>query len=175
MIMTIEELRGYITTDETDTVLEAKLQALELLVRKATNNNFQQRAFRRTADIAGGLFLVEALTPFEAGDTVQISESQYNEGLYTVKEVTDSTFTVVEKTIDERDVLVTKVEYPADVKMGVMNLLKWDLENRDKVGIQSETLSRHSVTYFDMSGDNSMLGFPKSLCGFLKSYRKARF
>lgn len=173
--MTVEELRTCITTDEADAVLEAKLRALELLIRKAANNNFQRRAFRRTADIMGGLFLVEALTPFEAGDTVQISESRYNEGLYTVKEVTDSTFTVVEKTIDERGVLVTKVEYPADVKMGAANMLKWDLENRDKVGIQSETLSRHSVTYFDMSGDNSALGYPSSLCGFLTPYKKARF
>lgn len=175
MIMTVEELRTYIATDEADAVLEAKLRALELLVRKHTNNNFQKRAFRRSADIMGGLFLVEALTPFEVGDTVQISESQYNEGLYTVKEVTDSTFTVDEKTIDERDVLVTKVEYPIDIKMGVVNLMKWDIENRDKVGIQSETLSRHSVTYFNMDGDNSMLGYPKSLCGFLVPYKKARF
>lgn len=175
MIMTVEELRTYITTDEADAALEAKLQALELLIRKHTNNNFQRRAFRRTADIAGGLFLVEALTPFEAGDTVQISESEYNEGIYTVKEVTDCTFSVAEKTIDERDVLVTKVEYPMDIKMGVVNLLKWDIENRDKVGIQSETLSRHSVTYFDLDGDNSMLGYPKSLCGFLVPYKKARF
>lgn len=175
MIMTVKELRTYIATGESDAALEAKLQALELLMRKHTNNNFQKRAFRRSADIVGGLFLVEALTPFNTGDTVQISESEYNEGLYTVKEVADSTFTVAEKTIDERDVLVTKVEYPMDIKMGVVNLLKWDIENRDKVGIQSETLSRHSVTYFDMTGDNSMLGYPKSLCGFLMPYKKARF
>ena len=175
MIMNAKELRTYITTDEADAVLEAKLRALELLIRKHTNNNFQKRAFRHSADIVGGLFLVEALTPFEAGDTVQISESEYNEGLYTVKEVTDSTFTVDEKTIDERNVLVTKVEYPMDIKMGVVNMLKWDIENRDKVGIQSETLSRHSVTFFSMDGENSFLGYPKSLCGFLRPYKKARF
>lgn len=175
MIMTVEELRTYITTDEADAVLEAKLQALELLIRKYTNNNFQRRAFRRSVDIVGDLFLVEAITPFHAGDTVQVSESEYNEGLYTVKEVTDSTFTVAEKTSDEKNVLVTKVEYPMDIKMGVVNMLKWDIENRDKVGIQSETLSRHSVTYFDMSRDNSTIGYPKSLCGFLVPYKKARF
>ena len=77
--------------------------------------------------------------------------------------------------IDESCVLVTKVEYPMDVKMGVMNMLKWDIENRDKVGIQSETISRHAVTYFNMDGDNSTIGFPKSLIGFLKPYMKARF
>ena len=49
MIMTVAELRQYVTTDDVDQVLEAKLQALELLIRAYTNNNFQQRAFRAVA------------------------------------------------------------------------------------------------------------------------------
>ena len=92
-----------------------------------------------------------------------------------MKEADDSTFTVNEDVEDETGVLVTKVVYPMDVKMGVVNMMKWDIENRDKVGIQSETISRHSVTYFNMDGDNSTMGFPKSLLGFLKPYMKARF
>ena len=63
-------------------------------------------------------------------------------------------------------------EYPADIKMGIVNLMKWELENRDKVGIASETISRHSVTFFDMGGDNTALGYPKALTGFLKPYRR---
>ena len=83
---------------------------------------------------------------------------------------------VVDKPVNnEARVLCTKVEYPADIKMGVINLMKWDKENRSKVGVQSETISRHSVTYFNMDGDNSSLGYPKSLTGFLKPYMKARF
>lgn len=66
-------------------------------------------------------------------------------------------------------------EYPMDVKMGVINLMKWELNNRDKVGVASESISRHSVTYFDMTGDNSIMGYPKALMGFLKPYMKARF
>ena len=163
------------TTDIADEVIEAKLQALEMLIRKYTNNNFQKRSYRRTADIAGGLFLVEALTPFKVGDTVQITESQLNEGLFIVNEADDSTFTVNEEVEDETGVLVTKIVYPMDVKMGVVNMMKWDIENREKVGIQSETISRHSVTYFNMDGDNSTMGFPKSLVGFLKPYMKVRF
>ena len=65
--------------------------------------------------------------------------------------------------------------YPMDVKMGVINLMKWELNNRDKVGVASESISRHSVTYFDMTGDNSTMGYPKALMGFLKPYMKARF
>ena len=107
---------------------------------------------------------------------MQITESQLNEGLYTVKEAEKDIFTVNETVLDEGRVFCTKIEYPKDVQMGgVINMLKWDLENRDKVGIQSETLSRHSVTYFNMDGDNSSMGYPKSLLGFLKPYMKARF
>ena len=71
--------------------------------------------------------------------------------------------------------LITKVVYPFDVQMGIINMLKWDLDNRNKVGIASESISRHSVTYFNMDGDNSSIGYPKSLVGFLKPYMKARF
>ena len=175
MIMTAEEFAVYCDSDKPSNLINAKLKALESLVRKYTNNNFQKRAYRRTADIIGGLFLVEALTPFKPGDTVQITNSEMNEGLYTVKEVDDSTFSVNEDVVDEKDVLGTKVEYPDDVKLGVVNMLNWDLNNRDKVGVQSETISRHSVTYFNMDGDNSIMGYPKSLLGFLKPYKKARF
>lgn len=175
MILSVEELRQYITTDKEDSVLEGMLLALELAIRKYTNNNFQQRAYRRTADIVGGLFVVDAVTPFVKGDTVQISESEYNEGLYTVSETDDASFKVNERITDEPAVLVTRVHYPADVKMGVVNMIKWDIENRDKVGIQSETLSRHSVTYFNMDSSNTKMGYPVSLLGFLQPYRKARF
>jgi hypothetical protein len=175
MILTVEALRKHIETDETDDVLEEKLRAMELLIRAYTNNNFQQRAARREADVVGGFLYMEALQPFDVGDTLQISESELNDGLYTVTEADDATVTLKEKTYDERDVLVTRVIYPADIKMGVVNMMKWELNNREKVGISSETISRHSVSYFDLSGDNSIAGFPKALLGFLKPYMKARF
>lgn len=175
MIMSVEEFRTYCETSESDAMIAAKLQALEQLIRKTTNNNFQNRNRRVIADIHSGSFFVGASVPFREGDTVQVSESSLNGGLYTVKKVSDISFAVNEETDDEINVLVTRIDYPVDVKMGVVNMLKWDLENRGKVGIQSETISRHSVTYFNMDGDNSSLGYPKSLTGFLKPYMKARF
>lgn len=68
-----------------------------------------------------------------------------------------------------------QTEYPPDVKEGVINLLKWEFANRDKVGIKSESISRHSVTYYDQDSNNTVLGYPASLLGFLKPYMKARF
>lgn len=175
MIISVEKLKEYITTDKTDSVLEAKLQALELLIRKYTNNNFQKRTIRSIADIIGATLIFDSDSPFNVGDTIQISNSLYNEGIFNVTSVNGSIVLTKEPLIDEDGVMVTKVEYPADVIMGVVNMLEWDLNNRNKVGVQSETLSRHSVTYFNMDGDNSIIGYPKSLVGFLKPYMKARF
>lgn len=174
MLLTVEELKKHMATDEEDSVLEAKLSALELLIRAYTHNNFQQRAVRRMADIVDGTIIM-ASNPFKVGDTVQVTESDFNEGLYTVTAADDFTVTIKEESFDEDDVLVTKVVYPMDVKMGVVNLMKWELERREKVGIASETISRHSVTYESMTDDNTIMGYPKALMGFLKPYMKARF
>lgn len=174
MIISASDAKKYITTTLDDTVLEAMLQALESLVRKHTNNNFQKRNIRVCCPVmAQKLYL--STNMLRVGDTVQISESIYNDGVYTIKEMDGEFVELNEVLLDESMVMVTKVEYPIDVQMGVLNMLKWDLENRDKVGIQSETISRHSVTYFNMDGDNSTMGYPKSLLGFLKPYMKARF
>lgn len=175
MIISVSELRQYISTDEGDQALEARLQALELLIRGYTNNNFQVRGTGRIADVVSGHFTVEALNPYEVGDTLHISGSDYNDGLYTVKEADDHTFRVNEKTRDEIELFVTAVEYPADVKMGVVELLKYDLEKREKVGVQSETISRHSVEYHALTAQNTVHGYPMHLMGFLKRHMKAKF
>ena len=177
MIMTVDELRRFVDTNEEDQVLEAKLQALELLIRSYTNNNFQVRAFRAVAvaDAEKGL-LVNTPIPFRIGDTLQITESELQpNALVTVNAVGDGVISVSEDIFDESGVVITKVVYPNDVKMGVVNLMKWELENRDKVGVASETISRHSVTYFDQSAANTVMGYPVALLGFLKPYRRARF
>jgi hypothetical protein len=174
VIISVEELKEYISTDKADKVLEGRLQALELAIRSYTNNNFQNQGIRTRCPVtAQKLFTDYPL--FAVGDTLEISNSLYSDGIYTVKEIEGGFVELDKGLIDESEVLVTKVEYPADVKMGVVNMLEWDLANRKKVGIQSETISRHAVTYFNLDGDNSQMGYPKSLLGFLKPYRKARF
>ena len=177
MIMTVAELRQFIETDEEDQVLEAKLQAIELLIRAYTNNNFQIRAFRAVAvSTDGHELLCNGTVPFRTGDTLQITESEFMpESLVTVESVSDGTITVKEDLYEESGVVITKVKYPQDVKMGVVNLLKWELDKREKVGVASESISRHSVTYVDQTGENTVMGYPVALMGFLKAYKKARF
>lgn len=174
MIISVEKAKELVSFPDswTDEKIKMKLLAVEQTIRAYTNNNFQDRDYRRTADIVGGLFMVEALTPFDIGDTVQISETRLNKGLFTVATADDSTFTVEETVKDEDDVLVTKVVYPADVIDCCVNLMEWEVNNRGKVGIKSETLSRHSVTYEDSA--SMFRGYPKGILSAVSHYRKAR-
>ena len=81
--------------------------------------------------------------------------------------------TVDKPLIDESHVLVTKVEYPADVIDCVVELMEWNLNFGGKVGIKSETLSRHSVTYEDSA--TLFMGYPVGILNGLKLHVKARF
>ena len=66
-------------------------------------------------------------------------------------------------------------EYPMDVKMGVVGLIKWENGVGKKQGVASETISRHSVTYESSTEENFALCYPKKQLGFLKPYMCARF
>lgn len=176
MIISVEKAKALIDFNGwTDEKIEMKLKAIEQTIRAYTNNNFQDRGCRVQGCIKAGVILSASPLPFEDGDTVQISESRYNNGIYTVSGAVASKIFVSESIKDENNVLVTKVVYPADVVDCCVNLLEWEKQNRAKVGIQSETLSRHSVTYFNMGADDQVMGYPASLLGCLKAYRKARF
>ena len=154
--------------------LSMKLEAVESLIRSYTNNNFQNRAMRIEAPVKGGLLYGHS-PYFKVGDTVQISQSMVNDGLYVITEISADSITVDKDLFDCPLNTVTKIVYPADVQKGVLDLMIWEKENRQKVGIKSETLSRHSVTYYDQDSNNQVMGYPVSLLGFLKPYVKPRF
>ena len=174
MIISVEKAKELIVFNGwTDEKIRMKLLAVEQTIRAYTNNNFQDRDCRIEAFIRAGVFLSESLIPFDTGDTIQISESRFNKGLFTVSVVTDdTTFMVDEDTKDEDHVLVTKVVYPADVIDCCVNLMEWEINNRGKVGIKSETLSRHSVTYEDSA--SMFRGYPKGILSTVSHYRKVR-
>lgn len=66
--------------------------------------------------------------------------------------------------------------WPPDIKMGVVKLIKYDMSRMsEKAGIASETLSRHAVTYETRTAENTAMGYPLALMGFLKPYMRARF
>lgn len=167
MIISVDKLRECLPSlNMSDGEVRARLESLESLIRKYTNNNFQARNIRTTGNIRNGELSFLNTAHFKYGDTFQISNSLYNDGVYVYGEAQEFE--------DEENVLITKVVYPRDVVMGVVNLFKWDAENRDKVGVKSESLSRYSVTYYDISS-NAEVGFPNGLVAFLKPYMRAKF
>lgn len=184
--MTVDELRKYITTDVSDEILEAKLSALEMTIRRYTNNNFQVRGCRVTADIRAGVFMSESLTPFEVGNTIMVSNSDLqSDCLAVVTEANDLTFITDGDWADDDNVLVTKVAYPIDVKLAVASVIDWQLRNqavnsgdKSQATVTSETISRHSVTYATDATESDLsvdFGAPKKLVACLKAYKKARF
>lgn len=74
-------------------------------------------------------------------------------------------------------------EYPPDVKLGVIELMRYDLRSsseigassRAKIGVAAETLSRHSVTYESNKPENFEMCYPKNMLGFLSPYMCAQF
>lgn len=175
MIVKVEKLTSMEEfTDIAPGVLSMKLEAVESLIRSYTNNNFQNRAMRMEAPTVNGVVLGHSPF-FRVGDTVQISQSMVNDGLYEIVEVTDTGLQLDRDIFDFPLNTLTKVIYPADVQKGVIDLMVWEVGNRQKVGIKSETLSRHSVTYYDQDSNNQVMGYPVSLLGFLKPYMKPRF
>jgi hypothetical protein len=173
MLMSVSELLLIPSfSDIPEEVLKRKLDAIESLIRSYTNNNFQVREARFRAQ--GKADLLYGSSPYiRKDDTVQLNGINF--GLYVVRELIDGQTRVDRELFDADCVMVTKVSYPPDIKDGVINLLTWETENRDKVGIKSESLSRHSVTYYDQDASNQIMGYPVSLLGFLKPYMKARF
>ena len=177
MIISVEDVKKRITTNLDDSVLEEKLQALEVQVREYTNNRFLKKPYVRiNADIRGGVFTSESLIPFKVGDTIQVSVGRdaIDCGLYTVKEISGTTFTVNEDVDDITNTTVSLVQYKADVRIGVVELLDWKLKNADKVGLSAETISRHSQT-FDRTSIDKNFGVPNDLLTFLKPYKNPRF
>lgn len=176
MIISVEKAKALIGDFNgwTDEKIEMKLKAIEQTIRAYTNNNFQDRGYRVTADINNGVLVSDFPIPFSVGDTIQISESQLNSNkLYTILAVADNrTFTVSGDIKDEDCILVTKIVYPADVVDCCVDLLEWEKKYGGKIGVKSETLSRHSVTYEDSTG--LFRGYPKGILNAVYHYRKAR-
>lgn len=175
MIMSVEEAMRYKNFESADEdELASQLLAIEQLIRTYTNNNFQNRNMRVTVASKGGVLIGNG-PYFKVGDTLQISESKVNDGLYVISNIEGGAIEVKEDLYDAPFNLVTKIVYPADIKKGVVDMLVWKQKMRSKVGIKSETLSRHSVTYYDQDSSNQIMGYPVSILGFLQPYMRARF
>ena len=173
MIISVDNLKNQINCgNTTDEQIAIKLDAIEAVIRAYTNNNFQQRGIRFSGH-SDDFRVYGVPKNFSVGDTVQIS-SQWgvNDGLYQVTVVSDD-YLELDKTLVPIDTnLVTRIKYPADVIQCAVDLYKWKQNMGEKVGIKSETISRHSVTYEDSA--TLFMGYPVGILNGLKLYKKAR-
>ena len=173
MILTVADLKGRVDCGTAaDDLITAQLEAIEAVIRAYTNNRFQARGVRLCGPSQGRMVYGPPLF-FAAGDTVQItSDWGVNDGLYQVENVAadglqlDCDLQPVGKN------LVTLVRYPADVVQCAVDLYRWRQDRGDKVGIKSETISRHSVTYEDSA--TLYMGYPVGILNGLKLHKKAR-
>ena len=177
MIISVDKIKEHSGCGElSDDVILTRLKAIEQVIRAFTNNNFQNRNARFEAEASGSV--LSGASPFiRVGDTVQISQSLVNDGLYTVIDVIDGQTTLDGKLFETKKNLVTKIHYPDDVVQCAIDLFKWKLEFGDKIGIksESESLSRHSesVTYEDSA--TLFMGYPVGILKGLALHSKARF
>ena len=172
MIITVEELKKQANCGTmTDEVIVTKLEAIEAVIRAYTNNNFQQRGIRFVGT-SEGFCVYGDPQYFGIGDTVQISESGVNDGLYVITAVNADCIELDKPLLNAKTNLVTKIHYPPDVVQCAVDLYKWKQDMGEKVGIKSETISRHSVTYEDSA--TLFMGYPVGILNGLKLHKKAR-
>ena len=171
MIITIEELKEVSELSSIpDEQLTVMCEGIEDFIRQYTNNNFIiKNVTFNTPSLNGKLDSVSPL--FKVGDTVLISNSKYNNGVYVINDLDG---TLDKELFDDDNNKVTLVKYPPAIKLGVVKLLQYNAKMDSKVGISSESLSRHSVSYAQPTSD-SIGGYPSSMMSFLKPYMKARF
>ena len=171
MIITVEELKSYSgLSNIPDDQLAEMCKGIEDFIRTYTNNNFTNRNITyNTPSNEGKLDTVSAL--FKVGDTVLISNSEYNNGVYVIEDLNG---TLDAELFDCANNKITLVKYPHAIKLGVVKLMQYSVRMDCKVGISSESLSRHSVSYAQPSSD-SIGGYPSNLMSFLKPFMKARF
>lgn len=164
--------------DPSDKSLPSKLAVIEARIRRHTNNPFQVRGARFEAETKNGV-LMGASPLIKKGDTVHVTQSDLNEGVYTVTDVFGGKTYLDAKLLDDAFNRVTLVRYPVDVVEGALGILAYE-ESRpvaDTAGVASESLSRHAISY-DTSGNETsgeFAGYPKRVVAFLKPYRRARF
>lgn len=171
MILTVEELQNVAELSNVPSDQLTRIcTGIEDFIRQYTNNTFVVRNITYNTPIIDGK--LEKVSPmFKEGDTILLSKSKYNDGVYVIEEMNG---TLDVELFDEGDVKVTLIKYPNAIKVGVINLIKYNVRMDDKVGISSESISRHSVSY-QTQGSDSVGGYPVSLMTFLKPYMKARF
>lgn len=178
MLIPTEKLKALYSEFEevNDDLLKRKLSAIESTIRAYTYNNFQNRKVRAICTAKDNkLTYVKGNWLFRENDTIQLDDEGLNDGLQVVEEMTADDLTVSELLYPSEEVIVTKIQYPFEIVEGAINLLRWDVFERDKnEGVASESISRHSVSYVNYDASNTINGYPSKLFSFCTPYMRIK-
>lgn len=159
-------------------VTQEELDGIEATIRGITNNKFQNTRIRYFKfEVQNETELVFSSKPafLRSGDTIEISQTEVNDGLYVIKSLKDNTITLKNCQLFDglfKTGFITKVEYPKDIVVGVQKLLQYSDKMGSKVGIKSESISRMSIQYYDVNAGDNIEGFPSALFSFLNKHKK---
>ncbi|MGX7195447.1 hypothetical protein [Enterococcus olivae] len=163
-------------------VTQDDLRGIEQAIRAETNNPFQNlkvRFHNLRFDSENSIVVFDEVEGLRTGDTIQVSGSKWNNGLYVVESLEGNTITVRDGARlfvgNDESAFITKVEYPPDIVFGVTRLLKYDAKTADKIGLKSKTVSRMSETYYDQNSTESIAGYPAAMMSFIDKYRRMRW
>jgi hypothetical protein len=161
-IATREEIKTLlqITGTDQDALIDALIPIMTDFIHRYCNNDFLDRnvevettdiTFTSTSTIttADNDFSDEL---FKVGQDIRVSGSALNDGRYTIAGVTTTTLTVSETTIvtedEEKEVQITRIKYPVDLKLGISVLIKESIEYGNRTaGVKSDRLGDYSVSY----------------------------
>lgn len=163
-------------------VTQDDLLGIEQAIRQETNNPFQNlnvRFFNLRFEKENKIIAFDEIEGLCTNDTIQVSNSKWNDGLYVITSVDGNTIQLEEGTRffvgNDESAFFTKIEYPPDILFGVTKLLKYDAKMTDKIGVKSETVARMSKTYYDQNSTETIAGYPSAMMSFINKYRKMRW
>ena len=175
MLISIDKLKALYSEfdDINEELLKRKLSAIENAIVSYTQNQFTNRYVNELVYMKDNkLMYAEEKTHYlTLGDTIRISEPKNIVNIFNITNIDDEGFVVDGYIYYEGLLNARKVEYPIDIVEGAINILKWDIFERDKhEGITSESISRHSVSYETLNASNTINGYPSRLFGFCTPY-----
>jgi len=198
MIATKPEIKAFlaITSTTQDSLIDRLIPVIEDDIREYCHNDFRDgNVYMQSSDILFTRNTTSADTitydgtgdgftdsQFKDGQTVRVQGSYNNDGFFEVESVSSTTLTMYSTTsrpyfqemVTEDEALyivINKVKYPDALKFVVSQMANYKLKTYD-YSVQSETVSRYSVTYntLDMAS-----GYPKAMMSGLNRWRKPVF
>jgi hypothetical protein len=168
---------------------QGQLDAYESAIRQLTANNFQDTSCRikgawvsKTEEGTVRVYPInpageETMREIQLQDTLQLTLGSVSSLLEVIGIMPDyvECSGQVRRSGVFSDAVITLVVYPADIKQGVKGLIKYDKNFADKKGIKSETISRMSLTYYDVNSAEAVNGYPAAEMSFIKKYTKMRW